>query len=230
MNEAEFDQYAEHYESMMRENIAVTGEGPEYFARYKILDTRLICDREGIEPETILDFGSGIGASTPFFAELFPSSRKLSADVSEKSLEFLQSRYPNFSEPVHISHDRIPLTDSSVALVFTACVFHHIPANEHIHWLKEIRRVLKPNGMFVLFEHNPLNPLTVRAVNTCPFDENAVLIPAKTMMQRLMNAGFSASEKRYRIFFPSVLSALRPIEKALTWLPLGGQYSLAAKA
>lgn len=230
MNEAEFDQYAEHYESMMRQNIAVTGEGPEYFARYKIADTRRLCDRLGIEPETILDFGSGIGASTPFFAEYFPNARQLSADVSEKSLRFLENRYQGVSQPVHITNDRIPLEDGSVNLAFTACVFHHIAPEEHAHWLREIRRVLKPDGLFLLFEHNPYNPLTVRAVNTCPFDENAILIQAGKMAERLSAAGFTNPETRYRIFFPSLLSALRPLEKALTWLPLGGQYSLAARA
>jgi len=230
MNEAEFDQYAEHYESMMRENIAVTGEGPEYFARYKVADTRALCDLKGIEPATILDFGSGIGASTPFFAEYFPQSRQLSADVSEKSLRFLETRYQGVSEPVHISKDRIPLDESSVDLAFTACVFHHISPDDHAHWLKEIHRVLKPGGLFLLFEHNPYNPLTVRAVNTCPFDENAILIEASTMARRLLGAGFLKPETRYRIFFPSLMSAFRPLEKALMWLPLGGQYSLAAQA
>lgn len=230
MNEAEFDQYAEHYDRMMRENIAVTGEGPEYFARYKVADTRAVCDRAGIEPSVILDFGSGIGASTPLFAECFPQSRQLSADVSEKSLQFLESRYSGTSEPIHIANNRIPLSDESVDLAFTACVFHHIAPDEHGHWLREIRRVLKPGGLFMLFEHNPYNPLTVRAVNTCPFDENAILIRASTMAQRLSEAGFLKPEIRYRIFFPSVLSAFRPLEKVMTWLPLGGQYSLAARA
>ena len=42
----------------------------------------------------------------------------------------------------------------------------------------ELKRVLRAGGACVIFEHNPLNPLTVQAVNTCPFDENAVLIKA----------------------------------------------------
>lgn len=230
MNQAEFDQYAEDYDRMMRENIAVTGEGPEYFARYKISDTRLLCERKKITPKNILDFGSGIGASTPFFSEYFPDAIQFSADVSEKSLQFLQSRYEHASTPLHISHNRIPLDDHSVDLAFTACVFHHIEPEQHDHWLREIRRVLRPRGLFTLFEHNPYNPLTVRAVNTCPFDENAILIKASTMAKRLTAAGFSTPEIRYRIFFPSPLAALRPLERALMWLPLGGQYSLAARA
>jgi hypothetical protein len=38
MNEAEFDRFADEYEIGHRLNIAVTGETPEFFAAYKILN------------------------------------------------------------------------------------------------------------------------------------------------------------------------------------------------
>ena len=38
MKEAEFDEYAERYEALHAASIAITGEGPEYFAEYKIRD------------------------------------------------------------------------------------------------------------------------------------------------------------------------------------------------
>jgi hypothetical protein len=41
----------------------------------------------------------------------------------------------------------------------------------------------------------------VRAVNSCPFDENAILIPAKIMRDRMIAAGYAAARIRYRIFF-----------------------------
>ena len=90
--------------------------------------------------------------------------------------------------------------------------------------LREIHRVLRRDGDFFLFEHNPLNPLTLHAVNTCPFDENAVLIGAGAMRQRMADAGFTKTDLAYRIFFPGIVSALRPLERCLTWLPLGAQY------
>jgi hypothetical protein len=35
---------------------------------------------------------------------------------------------------------------------------------------------------------------------------------------------------RYRVFFPRALAALRPMENALSWLPLGAQYYVYAHA
>jgi hypothetical protein len=81
----------------------------------------------------------------------------------------------------------------------------------------------------VVFEHNPYNPLTVHAVKTCPFDANAVLIPARALLQHMKQAGFSTLVRRYRLFFPGPLRALRHLERRLAWLPLGAQYYVAAR-
>ena len=89
--------------------------------------------------------------------------------------------------------------------------------------------MLRPGGLFVIFEHNPRNPLTVRAVNTCPFDEHAVLIDAKVMQVCLAEAAFTEIQLAYRIFFPRILRALRILEPMLRWLPLGAQYYVSAR-
>ena len=94
--------------------------------------------------------------------------------------------------------------------------------------MAEIRRVLKPSGLLFVFEHNPLNPLTRHAVDTCPFDENAVLIRAPKMRRRVLDAAFADATINYRIFFPHALRGLRGLEPRLTWLPLGAQYYVRA--
>ena len=91
----------------------------------------------------------------------------------------------------------IPLEAGSFDLVFSACVFHHIEGGEHVGIFQQLRRLLKPTGHIVTFEHNPINPVTRYMVATCPFDENAVLIPAAELRRRQGDAGFNAIDVTY---------------------------------
>ena len=98
--------------------------------------------------------------------------------------------------------------DGSVDLIFSACVFHHIDAGEHVGLFRRLRQTLSPDGALVIFEHNPINPVTQHIVATCEFDEHAVLIPAGVLKRRLQEAGFARVEIAYTGFFPGSLAAL----------------------
>jgi len=226
MKQSEFDKFAHEYAELHRANIAASGEGPEYFAEYKIRDLRdlLATPGHGGPPARILDFGAGIGASVAHIKSYFPATQLTCVDVSVASLRIAARRFPGMAEFVAFDGDRLPFADGSFDCVFSACVFHHIEPAEHVGLLSELRRVLRPGGLIMIFEHNPLNPLTVQAVRTCPFDENAILMRAATFRERFIEAGFTGASARYRLFFPRALRLLRPLEQWMKWLPLGAQY------
>ena len=81
----------------------------------------------------------------------------------------------------------------------------------------------------MIYEHNPINPMTLHAVNTCSFDENAVLLKRSQVRNVLREAGMEVEMQDYRVFFPAILKLLRPLEKWLTWFPLGAQYFVVGK-
>ena len=229
MDEVEFDKFADEYRDLHAANIKLSGEDPEYFAEYKVVDIAAELAREHSVARTALDFGAGVGYSVPFFARHLPTARVTCLDVSRKSLELGAARHGAAAEFRHFDGRQIPYADSSFDVALASCVFHHIPHDEHLALLAEIRRVLTPGGRLFVFEHNPLNPLTRHAVNTCVFDEHARLILAPRMRRRALDAGFAVADVRYRIFFPRALRRLRPLEAQLTWLPLGAQYYVAAR-
>lgn len=231
MNESEFDKFADEYHAMHAASISASGEGPEYFAEYKAADLAHEyehCVGHGRKPLRILDFGAGSGGSMPHLRQHFPDAQLTGLDVSRRSLEIAETRFPQLAQFVHFDGANIPFPDDHFDVVFAACVFHHIDHDEHATLLKELRRVLSPEGMTIVFEHNPYNPLTLHVVDSCPFDENAHLIPAVKMHKHFDTAGFHGCRVRYRIFFPRFLRALRPLERWMTWLPLGAQYYLVA--
>ncbi len=228
MDKAEFDKFAVEYEAMHTRNVRVSGESPDFFAEYKISDLAeaLVGTQK---PRAILDFGAGIGTSVPFVRRYFPGAALTCLDVSDRSLAIARERYPDAAEFVSFDGRAMPFEDGAFDLAYAACVFHHIDAAAHGALMREILRVLRPGGWLFVFEHNPLNPLTRHAVNTCPFDENAVLIGGPRMRRGLIAAGFRDVRLTYRLFFPRILSALRPIERALNWLPLGAQYHVRGR-
>ena len=229
MDEVEFDKFADEYRQLHAANIRLSGEQPEYFAEYKLADIAAELARDATVARNALDFGAGVGYMVPFFARHLPDARVTCLDVSRKSLELGAAQHGAAADFRHFDGRQIPYPDGTFDVALASCVFHHIPHDEHVALLTEIRRVLTPAGRLFIFEHNPLNPLTRHAVNTCVFDEHAELVLAPTMRGRVRAAGFAAADVRYRIFFPHALRSLRPLEAKLTWLPLGAQYYVCAR-
>lgn len=230
MSNAEFDKFADNYKQLHCDVLCASGESDEFFAEYKIKDVARIVRKKGWARNlSILDFGAGIGSSVPFFLKYFPGAQLTCLDVSQRSLDIAISKYQNAATFLHFDGQHIPRPDNSFRLIFSACVFHHIPPEMHLVLLHEIIRVLEPGGIFVTFEHNPYNPLTVGAVRACPLDDNAVLIKGRDFRGLLRQTGYVADCLRYRIFFPRFLRGLRPLEQFMTWLPLGAQYFVCAQ-
>lgn len=228
MLDAEFDAYVSQYADQHSQSIKLSGEGPDYFAEYKIRELARLAESWGYSQPDILDFGSGIGNSLPFFRSYFPNNPVTSSDVSGESLKAARDLHGGDEAQLLIADGALPAQENSFDIVFTACVFHHIPEAEHLDWLAELRRVTRAGGRIVIFEHNPFNPLTQHAVRTCPFDENAVLITPRQMRKRLGAAGWGAPQTDYHVFFPAALARLRPLEAKLRWCGIGAQYAAHA--
>ena len=230
MDASEFDRFAEEYEALHRANVRISGEEPEFFAAYKIAELERSLGRRGApRPRSVLDFGCGVGNSIVHLRRHFPDAEIVGVDVSGRSLDVARARFGDLADFTHFDGATLPFAPHRFDVAFSACVFHHISAAEHVPLLAEMRRTLREHGTVAIFEHNPINPLTVYTVKTCPFDENARLIRAGTMLGRMAEAGFSALERRFCFFFPAFLRRLRRFEPQLSWCPAGAQYYILGR-
>lgn len=221
--EPEFDRYARTYQDLHRGSIQASGEEPEYFANYKA--THAASRLGELAPAHVLDFGCGIGGMTRHIARAFAGARLTGADVSSESIAMAQEVHADLATYVHIEGHRLPLEDDSVDLALAACVFHHIPPAERGAWVRDLHRVIRPGGSLIIYEHNPVNPMTRKVVRDCPFDEDAILLPQAETRNLLQQAAFRDVRNDYIVFFPRALAALRPIEHWLSRFPLGAQYA-----
>jgi len=114
-------------------------------------------------------------------------------------------------------------------LIVVANVFHHIELALRQEVIATLKGLLKATGRIIIFEHNPLNPLTCKIVRESVLDKGVVLLPGRETVSYLDNAGFVDRELNYIVFFPKFLSALRWAEPFLYWLPMGAQYVTLAR-
>lgn len=225
-----FDHYAHSYQDLHQASLRASGEEPAYFAAYKVAYMAACLDVEhAAAPIRMLDFGCGVGGSIPHLRQQFPAARIYGVDVSGESLEIARNAHPEATF-TRIGGDRLQLDDDCIDIAMAACVYHHIAPAERASWTRELQRVIRPGGHLFLFEHNPLNPLTQKVVRDCPFDDDAILLPRRESLGLLSNAGFKDVSAAYIVFFPKMVSFMRPLEKYLGKLPLGAQYVAYGRA
>jgi ubiquinone/menaquinone biosynthesis C-methylase UbiE len=100
------------------------------------------------EGEKILDFGCGAGQWYEFFKE--KKVQYFGVDFSEKLIEVAKAKYPDANFQV-IDGINLPFESEFFDKVYAIAVFHHLPSEKiRILVLKEIKRVLKKEGMLIL--------------------------------------------------------------------------------
>jgi SAM-dependent methyltransferase len=210
--EPTFDRYAGSYDALHAASIRASGESTAYFAEYKLERLNRLEVRE-----PILDFGCGIGNLTEQLVKRF--GRVHGYDPSPASLNIARERAERAT-----FHERLAdVPDNAFETVVLSGVLHHVKPTERASLLRDVRAKLASGGRIVVFEHNPLNPLTRRVVAACPFDDGAELLWPWQLRSTLARAGFVGVELRYIVFFPRFLAALRPLEPKLSQVWLGAQ-------
>lgn len=224
-----FDQFARDYRDIHNDNIRLTGADSHYFSEFKVKWIREFYGSR--QPDSILDLGAGDGTCLSYFRSYFPKTSLFGIDVSEKSIREAASK--NLSDVKLLTYNGadIPFSSCSFDAILVATVMHHIRFELHESLMKEALRVLNPGGLIFIVEHNPWNPVTQHMVNTCPFDEDAVLLKPAYTKKLLKSVGFGEVNNRFTLFFPrgGIFRNLHFLEKHLARIPVGGQYVTVGK-
>lgn len=222
---AEFDAVASNYQQLVDGSIGITGENSDYFAAYKAryVSTQVVGASDGAHAK-ILDYGCGVGLLSFHLKQRLPQVQIDGFDVSESSLLRVEPALRSQG----VFSPRLADVAQDYGIIILANVLHHVNPKDRRALISEAASHLAPRGKLVIFEHNPLNPLTRWAVAHCPFDEGVELLSAGEL-RPLLTAGLEFLRRDYIVFFPKWLSGLRLFERFLNWCPAGAQHVTVAR-
>lgn len=179
------------------EQFAAHMERQPYNVLYERPATRkLIGDVAGLD---VLDVACGAGALAE---DLIASgARVVGSDASQLMLDLAQSRLGADVE-LHLQDCSVPFSwarDASFDLVVMALAYHYV--NDHESFLREMRRVLRPEGSFVISTHHPTDDYRrlggsyfATELNTDVWGTGAAVVswrmPLTVMTEQFRDAGF----------------------------------------
>ena len=148
-------------------------EGQEIYLEHM---TRYIFASQFVENKVVLDIacGSGYGAN-----HLLKSGAKkvFGVDISEETISYCKERYAN-QELEFLVGDvkKIPIEDKSIDVVVSFETIEHVNEDDQKIFLKEIKRILSPNGIFIVSTPNSLvygkgNPFHLKELNPEEFKD-----------------------------------------------------------
>lgn len=223
-----FDSYAEDYKKTVNSSISFSGLEMDFFTEVKVHFLKNLLNTHLSSPQSasILDIGCGVGETDALLSPFFPQITGV--DVSEESLLRAQKKNA-LCHYLPYNGVELPFKDNHFDAAFTINVMHHVPPKQWPSFVKEAMRVVKPGGTFTIFEHNPYNPLTRKAVRECPFDSDAVLLKRGQTLKLLQPYSPKKIVSHYILYFPFRPSIFRQIEQKIGFIPLGAQYFVCAQ-
>lgn len=152
-------------------------------------------------PVRVLDVGCGTGASVIDLKKLFGRSVEVvGVDVVELQVDIARNRlkeYGVWSEIHWYDGEHLPFSEETIDVVFSSDVLGHV--KDVPRWLRELYRVLKPDGSLVMFSESKVgkhaivrNYLLKHEINTDPHAQFHISLYSKKELQTLITrAGFT---------------------------------------
>ncbi len=100
---------------------------------------------------TVLDLGCGYGRSLEWLHKVY--DRSIGVDISDYVIDIAKKRFRSIDNVSFFSSDGVSfprdIKDESIDFIYCFTVFQHIPREFTVRYLKECRRVLKPEGKII---------------------------------------------------------------------------------
>jgi SAM-dependent methyltransferase len=109
---------------------------------------------DGVRSGTWLDFGCGSGRVARHLVSSGVVGSMIGVDVDADAIRWCSRNLPGRFLAIE-PRPPMPVAESSIDLVYCISVFTHLDEAAQFEWLAEVRRVLRPDGVFVVSTHPP---------------------------------------------------------------------------
>lgn len=159
--------------------------------------------------ENLIDVGCGTGTLLTVAKDKYPSIDMIGIDIDPGVLSIARKKAQEVNleiKYIETSSAKLPFADKHFNVAVSSLVFHHLPTEIKKHTIKEVYRVLKKDGRFLLADFGKKEGLLLHFFN---FITKLLNLPeSKTLQDNLKGnipnflkeAGFKVTEvsKRYR--------------------------------
>ena len=142
-------------------------EGQEIYLEHMI---RYFFASQFVKDKEVLDIACGSGYGTDHLLKK-GAKKIIGVDISEETISYCKNRYKEEKISFKVgSVEKIPLEDNSVDVVISFETIEHVNENAQNCFMKEIKRVLRPDGVFVVSTPNSIvfpkgNPFHIKELN-----------------------------------------------------------------
>jgi SAM-dependent methyltransferase len=223
-----FEQHKNTYRQKIQKSINFAGKDLDFYTEAKVSRLLSLTLKFLGNPNqlSILDVGCGIGITDFYLTGKY--KKVYGIDLSRGVVKKAAALNPQASYKSY-GGKRLPYSTNSMDVTFAICVMHHVVPEELTQFCEEMMRVTKKGGLVIVFEHNPLNPLTRYAVSQCDLDEDAQLLRMREVSDMLTSSKGLILERRYILFMPFYGKLFSYVDNLLNGVPLGAQYLVAAR-
>lgn len=101
---------------------------------------------------SLLEWGCGSGRLTTHLIDMLPGTAVSGTDIDFEAVEWASNHLKGTFKPCRIEPP-LPFADSEFDAIVSLSVFSHLTRHYQEVWLEEIKRVLKPGGLFAASTH-----------------------------------------------------------------------------